>query len=109
MSSQFATWRWYFWIGAILVALTTVVAFFAIPSDRDAVKDNGAKMDWYGSATIVSGLIIVVFAITESSHAPEGWATSYILVTFLGGLAMLGVAFWIEGWVSIHEKFMAVV
>lgn len=84
----------------MLIALTTVVAFFAIPSDVDNVKNNGVKMDWYGAVTIVSGLILVVFAITDSSHAPHGWATPYILVTFLGGLAMLGIAFWVEGWVS---------
>ncbi|KAF2159094.1 hypothetical protein M409DRAFT_71223 [Zasmidium cellare ATCC 36951] len=100
VSSQFTTWRWYFWIGAILIALTTGIAFFAIPSDTDNVKNNGVKMDWYGSITIVSGLILVVFAITDSAHAPNGWATWYILLTFLGGLAILGVAFWVEGWVA---------
>ncbi|KAK4507691.1 hypothetical protein PRZ48_001426 [Zasmidium cellare] len=100
VSSQFTTWRWYFWIGAILIALTTVIAFFTIPSDSENVENNCVKMDWYGTITIVSGLILVVFAITDSAHAPNGWASIDILLTFLGGLIILGIAFWIEGWVA---------
>jgi predicted permease len=57
-------------------------------------------MDWFGSAAVVCGLILVVFAITQSSHATNGWATPYIPVTLILGVLVLGVAFYIEGWVA---------
>ena len=57
-------------------------------------------MDWLGVFTIVPGLMLVVFAITDSSHAPEGWNTSYIYVTFVLGCLFLGGAIYVEGWVA---------
>jgi MFS family permease len=100
VAGQYAGWRWYFFIGAILTALTTVVAYLTIPSDYQERKNNGVKMDWLGSATVVCGLILVVFAITQSSHASNGWATPYIPVTLILGVLILGGAFYIEGWVA---------
>jgi uncharacterized membrane protein HdeD (DUF308 family) len=55
-------------------------------------------MDWLGAATIVPGLLLVVFAITESSHSPSGWSTPYIYTTLLIGLIFLCGACYVEGW-----------
>lgn len=63
-------------------------------------RGNGTKMDWLGSITIVSGLVLLVFAITDSSHAARGWSTPYIYVTFVLAVLLIGVAFYIEGWVA---------
>jgi hypothetical protein len=57
-------------------------------------------MDYWGSLTIVSGLVLVVFAITESAHAPNGWATPYIPALLVVGIVSLAVAVYIEGWVA---------
>ena len=57
-------------------------------------------MDWLGSATIIVGLVLFVFAITESSHAPRGWSTPYIYATFVLAILILGAAFYVEGWVA---------
>lgn len=100
VAGEYAGWRWYFFIGVILTALTFVVAYFTIPSDSQSRKDNGIKMDWYGSAAVVCGLILVVFAITQSSHATNKWATPYIPVTLILGVLVLCLAFYIEGWVA---------
>jgi len=100
VAGEYAGWRWYFFIGAILTSLTTVVAYLTIPSDYQKTKNNGVKMDWLGSASVVCGLILVVFAITQSSHASDGWATPYIPVTLILGVLILGVAFYVEGWVA---------
>ena len=71
-----------------------------IPSDRAEHKKNGVKMDWLGSATIIAGLVLLVYSITDSSYAPQGWQTPYILVTFLLAFVSLGAAFYIEGWIA---------
>jgi hypothetical protein len=57
-------------------------------------------MDWLGAGTISAGLILVVFAITDSADAPQGWATPYIYVTFTAGMLCLIAAVYVEGWVA---------
>lgn len=57
-------------------------------------------MDWLGSALIVSGLILTVVAVTDSSGAPDGWKTPYIYVLLIVGSVLLGIAFYVEGWVA---------
>ena len=100
LTGNYLRFGWYFWIGAIFIATTIVPAIFAIPSDIQERKAMGVKMDWLGSILIISGLILVVFAITDASYAPYGWKTSYILVTLILGIVSLGIAFYVEGWVA---------
>jgi len=100
VAGQYTTWGWYFWIGAILSAFTTIIAWFSLPLDMEERKGLGIKMDWLGAVFIVSGIILVVFAITDSAHAPDGWKTPYVFVLFIVGALLLGVACYIEGWVA---------
>ncbi len=102
LSGQTLPWHWYFWIGAGVIFLIAVIAFLCVPSDRQPLRSPKATMDWLGTGTIVPGLILVVFALTDSSHAPEGWKTPYILATFLCGTALLCAAVYIEGWVATN-------
>ncbi|KAK6214362.1 hypothetical protein LQW54_004411 [Pestalotiopsis sp. IQ-011] len=99
VAGQLLTWRWFFYIGTIMVAVNTVIAFLAIPrhlGDGDA----GVRMDWWGVATIVPGISLVVYALTDGTHAPSGWKTPYIIVTFVLGVLLLCAAVYVEGWVS---------
>ena len=57
-------------------------------------------MDWLGSATIIAGLILLVFAVTQSGYAPQGWKTPYIYVTFILSIIILGAAYYIEGLIA---------
>ena len=100
LTGQFIHWGWYFWIGAALSAITVVTSYFFIPNDFHEKRKNGISMDWYGSAFITSGLVLVVYAITDSMHSPQGWKTPYIPVTLVLGFALLGVAVYVEGWVA---------
>lgn len=97
---QFLRWGWYFWIGALLTAMTLATSIFSIPNDRKERKENNITMDWLGAVTIVSGLVLVVFAITESAHAEQRWRTPYIPTLFCVGCILLLVAVYVEGWVA---------
>jgi MFS family permease len=97
---QFLRWGFYFWIGAILSAITLGTSIFSIPNYRKERVQNNIKMDWFGAATIVSGLVLVVFAITESAHVEKGWRTPYIPTLFVVGCLSLFLAVYIEGWVA---------
>jgi hypothetical protein len=83
-------------IAADMICLHTVT----IPNDTADHKVNGVKMDWLGSASIIPGLILFVFAVTQSSYAPQGWKTPYIFVTFILSILTFGAAYYIEGWVA---------
>ncbi|GME51268.1 MFS transporter [Neofusicoccum parvum] len=100
LTAQYTTWRWYFFIGTILSLSTVIVSFFAIPSDRQERKGMDVKMDWWGAILISVGLILVVFAITDSAHAPNGWSNPYIFVLFIVGMLILAAAVYVEGWVA---------
>lgn len=101
---QYIHWGFYFWIGSAIIAITLVTAIFAIPNDsiekRKQKKEERVPMDYWGALTIVSGLVLTVFAITESSHAPHGWRTPYIPTLLILGVLLLFLAAYIEGWVA---------
>jgi MFS family permease len=97
---QFLRWGWFFWIGAVLVGITLLAAILSIENDREERRQNKITMDWLGSATIVSGLVLVVFAITESAHAAQRWRTPYIPTLFSIGCLLLLGAVYVEGWVA---------
>ncbi|KAI4650579.1 hypothetical protein J4E93_002936 [Alternaria ventricosa] len=105
VAAQFMSWGWFFWIGSIILAIVAVASYLCIPNPREEKEKakqegKGVKMDWWGTATVVPGLVLVVFALTDGSHAPQGWATPYIPVTFVIGWIFLGVFVYIEGWVA---------
>lgn len=97
---EFLSWSWYFFFGSIFSAITAVSSYFSIPSDW-AEKRATAKssMDWIGSALLVPGMVLFVFSIADSAHAPQGWRTSYIIVCLILGVLFLGAFIYVEGWV----------
>lgn len=100
LTGTFLDFGWYFWIGAIFVFINTIAAYFAVPSDAQERRAIGVKGDLYGSILIVVGLVLIVFAVTDSSHAPDGWKTPYIYILLVIGSATLTVAVYVEGWVA---------
>lgn len=87
---QFLRWGLYFWIGAMLAAITLATSYFSVPSSQRVFARRGSiMMDYFGVFTIVPGLSLTVFAITQSAHAPSGWRTPYIPVCFVLGVALL--------------------
>jgi len=100
LTGSFLPFGWYFWIGTVLICTTIIPAYYTIPSDIQERRAMGVRMDWTGSALIVSGLILLVFAVTDASHAPQGWRTPYIYSLLIVGCLILAVAFYVEGWVA---------
>lgn len=99
IAGEFLDWRWYFWLGAIILAVVCAVALLTVPNDwrsTIAATRGSLSMDWAGFATIVPGLLLVVYAFTDSSQAPNGWASPQIIVTLVVGVALLAAAFYVE-------------
>ncbi|CRK19166.1 hypothetical protein BN1723_011798 [Verticillium longisporum] len=99
------TWRWYFFLGTIILAVVCVAAVVCVPrGDVTLRPPTGLRMDWWGFATIVPGLILVVCAITDSSQAPSGWASPRILVTLVLGVLLLAAAWYVEARVASNPS-----
>ncbi|RAH46284.1 putative MFS multidrug transporter [Aspergillus brunneoviolaceus CBS 621.78] len=101
LAGSFLTWRWYFYIGSILSAITALSSYFSIPNDYSATRASSkASMDWIGGILLVPGVVLFVFAIADSAHAPQQWRTPYILVCLILGAVILGAFVYVEGWVA---------
>ncbi|KAL8403325.1 hypothetical protein RB594_008542 [Gaeumannomyces avenae] len=100
-TAEYMTWSWYFWLGSIVLFIIGVASIFGIPVETSRPKDaQDVRMDWWGLVTTVPGLLLVIFAITQGAHAPQGFATPYVYVTLVVGLLLLGAAVYVEGWVA---------
>ncbi|KAI8660872.1 MFS domain-containing protein [Fusarium keratoplasticum] len=106
LSAEFLIWRWYFWIGTIIFAVVTVISLLAVPFDYNR-KRTDMSMDWWGVTTIVPGLLLIVYALTDSSHARNGWATPHIIVTLVLGVILLVVAWYVETHKARHPLLPA--
>lgn len=106
VATEFLSWRWYFWLGGIIAGAVALGGILAIPRNLDD-KDSEARMDWLGAAIIVPGLALVVYAFTDSSYAPNEWATPYIWVTLTLGVLLLLGAIYVQGWISTQPLLPA--
>ncbi len=96
-------------MGAILIAITSLITYLAVPSDM-AEKRNAPvkiKMDWLGGILIVSGLILFTFAIVDSSVAPKRWGNPYIIITFIVAILLLLVAAYVEAKIAVQPLLPA--
>ncbi|KHN98640.1 drug resistance protein [Metarhizium album ARSEF 1941] len=99
VTAEYLDWRWYFWIGAMVSLVTALSGLISIPRHLGHVNPE-ARMDWLGVITIVPGLVLVVFALTDGGYAPDGWKTPYIWVTLILGILFLAAAVYVQGWVA---------
>ncbi|KAI1195426.1 major facilitator superfamily-domain-containing protein [Nemania serpens] len=106
LTGQFLSWRWYFYIGTILLFLVVAVGLLTIPRDLGD-HDEGASMDWWGLVTVVPGLVLVVYAFSDGGHAPDGWRSPNIYVTLIVGVLLLCAFVYVEGWVAAQPLLPA--
>ena len=92
--TRFASWRVVFYTSACIYAAFSVAVIYCIPSDdklsgqplpplRTAMKG----FDWLGSCTAVSGLVLVVFGLTDGPV--ESWAPYTYSLLIIGVLVLV--------------------
>lgn len=100
VTQELLTWRWYYWCGSMLGFVCCLGTIFSAPNDYEQVRADGVKMDWWGGCTTVPGLMLVIYAISNTSSAPNGWASPQIIVCLIIGILFLVAAVYVEGWVA---------
>lgn len=115
LAEETLSWRWYFWLGTIPCVFACVSSALTIPRDLSAARAACVRMDWWGTGTLIPGLLLLVYAITDSSRAVRGWTSPSILASAIAGILLLCLTFYVEGWVSrsplippdlFREKYM---
>lgn len=90
--TEIISWRWIFWINVPIVG-TIAAIMMAAWVDLPRQPARGA-FDIAGTATLVVGLSMVVFATMQGSV--WGWTQVVILVPLVGGIAILGLFVLVE-------------
>ncbi|KAJ6780275.1 hypothetical protein PWT90_10508 [Aphanocladium album] len=99
LTTQYADWRWFFFLAATLEFVVISISYAAIPRELNDV-DPEARMDWLGLVTSVPALALINFVFTDANHGPNGWGTPYIIVSLVLGLVFMGLTVYVQGWVS---------
>ncbi|KAF4981323.1 hypothetical protein FZEAL_2856 [Fusarium zealandicum] len=98
MVQQYLTWGWYFWLAAVILTPALCISLLTAPRDYAEARKSGNSMDWWGICTMVPGLILVIYAITDSRR--YGWTSPQIVATLATGVGFLVAAVFVEGWVA---------
>ena len=88
MLTSWLDWRWVFFVNVPTGLVTAVLALRLIPS-RQATPDGRAlgRLDLPGAATLVTGLVVLVYALQGA--AVHGWASARTLGLLVAAAALL--------------------
>ncbi|KAF2260568.1 drug resistance protein [Lojkania enalia] len=92
---EYLTWKWVFWIFAILAGTVTVAGYFVIPlpplqSEPISMRNN---VDWVGGTLITVGLLVLLFALTEGNVV--GWRTPWVPSLIVVSVILIAIfVFW---------------
>ncbi|KAK7540666.1 major facilitator superfamily domain-containing protein [Phyllosticta citribraziliensis] len=91
---QWLSWKWIFWVLAIMAGLVTVLGHFLVPleskvEDEEAAARPVVHVDWIGGTLISSGLMLLNFALTQGNVV--GWGTFWIPVLIVCAVLIVGV------------------
>jgi len=88
-------WRWVFFINVPVGLLTAVIALRLIPSGQAASMWPALRrLDLPGAATLVAGLVVLVYALQGA--ATHGWASARTIVLLAAAAALLAAFISIE-------------
>jgi EmrB/QacA subfamily drug resistance transporter len=89
--TDFLSWRWIFFVNIPVGAFALVLALRSVRESRDP---NARRADVAGLITFSASLFLIVFGLLRGNDA--GWGSAQILVTLIGGVALLAAFIVIE-------------
>ncbi|KAL0959583.1 hypothetical protein HGRIS_011293 [Hohenbuehelia grisea] len=107
--SQLLSWRWVFWILAMVVLPLAALTFFIAPPDHPssemarAQREKGddlhtraslRTMDWLGLFTVTLALALLTYGL--SAGPSRGWSSPGVLVPLIIGVVLLPVFLGVE-------------
>jgi len=88
MLTSWLDWRWVFFVNVPVGLLTAVIALRLIPSRRTTPARGAVRrLDLPGAATLVTGLVVLVYALQGA--AGHGWASARTLGLLVAAAVLL--------------------
>ncbi|KAI0076341.1 putative efflux transporter [Panus rudis PR-1116 ss-1] len=84
------TWRTMFYVVAGLSALCIIGALVLIAPDHPS-HEVDKRVDWLGVLLVTSGLVLIVFVLSDGEVAPKQWSTPYIIALLVIGVVLTGI------------------
>ncbi|KAF5632401.1 multidrug resistance [Fusarium tjaetaba] len=91
LSAQVLGWKWYFFFGAFFGVGVFIAGFLTIPKSHGNSRSD-FEMDWLGTGTVVPGLALMVYALTNGRNGPR----ANLALTL--GIICLALFVYVEGW-----------
>ncbi|KAF1938426.1 MFS general substrate transporter [Clathrospora elynae] len=90
---EYLTWKWIFWLFAILAGLITIAGHMLIPSPREVVvvvtEKKSVHVDWIGAALVTGGVLLLNFAMTQGNVV--GWGTFWVPILIVAAILIVAV------------------
>lgn len=91
--TEISTWRWVFIVNVPIAALALPAVFWAL-DERRGDRVAGARLDWPGLLTVVTGLAALSLALLQGQQ--WGWGSTRIVLLLTSASALLAAFFVIE-------------
>ncbi|KAG0325618.1 hypothetical protein BGZ99_000387 [Dissophora globulifera] len=94
---QQVTWRWCFLINLPLgvVTIASVVLFLHLPFERQELRVQLARIDYFGTAFIIITVICLLLPITWGGTT-YAWSSPVIIALFVVAAILIAILIWIE-------------
>ncbi|KAJ8093347.1 hypothetical protein PM082_020204 [Marasmius tenuissimus] len=104
--TQFTSTRWRstFYFSAALTFASAVLGALAFEKDKPSTETD-KRVDWIGASLVTTGLILVVFVLSQGEVAPGRWKTPYIVVFLILGLVLLAMFIYWEHRLETLRKY----
>ncbi|KAF9101484.1 hypothetical protein BGX29_005579 [Mortierella sp. GBA35] len=92
-----ATWRWCFLINLPLGLITigSVLLFLHLPFERQNLKEQLGRIDYYGTILVIAAVICLLLPITWGG-VDYAWNSPVIIILFVIAALLIGVLMWVE-------------
>lgn len=89
--SEYASWRWCFWINLPVCAVTFVVLFFFLDvhNPRTKFRDGLMAVDWFGTVSILAVTLLLLLGL-DLGGVTFSWDSPKVICLIAFGAAMIG-------------------
>ncbi|TFK71576.1 efflux transporter [Pluteus cervinus] len=101
------SWRSNFFLSSALTAFYIITGILIIDPDEPS-DETDRRVDWLGAILVTTGLVLVVFVLSDGEIAPHSWKSPYVITCLLLGITLLGAfLFWQRYLESLQRTLQA--
>ena len=89
--TQYLDWRWCLYVNDVLAVFALVGAMMFLPKSS---RTRGVPIDWVGLASVVLGLVGIVYGFAEANTS--GWSSPITISLLVAGAVLVGLFLVIE-------------